>query len=172
MTVERLASRYGLAFKGSKQRADVARGKIDTIPVLLAQPLTFMNESGNAVSRLVHYYRIDLDHLLVVCDDMDLPFGRLRFRSDGSAGGQRGLDSIIRSLGSNEFARLRIGVGRPARSAVGHVLGRFSREQEAFLPQLLDVASDAVVAFLTRDAQEAMNLFNRDWTAELLGERT
>ena len=113
MAVEAVADKYSMQFKGSKQRADVARGTIDGRIVLLAEPLTYMNESGLAVSALVQYYRVDASRLLVVCDDIDLPFGTLRMRAQGSSGGQRGLQSIIQQLGSDRFARLRIGVGRP-----------------------------------------------------------
>ncbi len=101
MLVERLADRYGLRFKGSKHRADIARGTLAGHEVLLAMPLTYMNESGNAVIRLLNYYQVPRSRLLVVCDDMDLPFGTLRLRPNGSAGGQRGLASIIQSLGSS-----------------------------------------------------------------------
>ncbi|GAC1326960.1 MAG: aminoacyl-tRNA hydrolase [Chloroflexota bacterium] len=167
MAVEALAQRHGLVFKGTKQAADLARGTICGVTVLLAEPLTFMNESGIAVSSLMKYYKIDKQRLLVVCDDIDLTFGTLRFRTAGSSGGQRGLQSIIQSVGGNDFARLKLGVGRPHREAVGHVLGRFPPEQEAVLPGLLDLACDAMEAFLTRDGREIMNDFNRDWLPQV-----
>lgn len=167
MVVEALAERHTMKFGSSKHRADVARGTIEGIPVLLAEPLTYMNESGNAVSRLVQYYKLPLDHLLVVCDDLDLPFGTLRLRPNGSSGGQRGLQSIIQALGTDEFARLRIGVGRPRDSAVGHVLSPFSPEEERFLPSLIDTAADAVTVALRDGVQAAMNRYNRDWLPSL-----
>jgi PTH1 family peptidyl-tRNA hydrolase len=167
MAVERLAQRHGLRFKGSKQRADVARGPVAGVPCLLAMPLTYMNESGNAVSRLLAYYRVPLDRLLVVYDEIDLPFGTLRLRPAGSAAGNRGIQSIIHSVGSDEFARLRLGVGRPRGEAVSHVLGRFPPEQEKLLPQLLDTACDAVESVLTEGVEATMNRFNRNWLDDL-----
>lgn len=163
MVAERLAERHGLRFKGSKHRADIARGMIAGVPVLLAMPLTYMNESGNAVSRLLSYYRIPLDRLLVVYDEIDLPFGTLRLRPSGSAAGNRGMRSIIQAVGSEEFARLRLGVGRPRGEAVSHVLGRFPPEQAAQLPGLLDIAGDAVEAVITEGVEPSMNRFNRNW---------
>jgi PTH1 family peptidyl-tRNA hydrolase len=167
MAVERLAERHGLRFKGSKQRADIARGSVAGVPTLLAMPLTYMNESGNAVSRLLSYYRVPLERLLVVYDEIDLPFGTLRLRASGTAAGNRGMQSIIQSVGSDEFARLRLGVGRPRGQAVSHVLGRFPPEQEKVLPQLLDIAGNAVESVLTDGVEASMNRFNRNWLEEL-----
>jgi len=106
--------------------------------------------------------------LLVVYDEIDLPFGTLRLRPSGSAAGNRGIQSIIQTVGSEQFARLRLGVGRPRSEAVSHVLGRFPPQQERALPQLLDIACDAVEAVLTDGIHSAMNRFNRDWLPELL----
>lgn len=167
LVVQRLAERHGMTFRGSKQRADVARGSIAGAPALLAEPLTYMNESGFAVSRLLSYYHLPLDHLLVISDEMDLPFGTIRLRPNGSSGGHGGLKSIIREVGSSDFARLRVGVGRPAHEAIGHVLGAFPPEQIALLPPLVDVAADAVEAVLREGVEPAMNRFNRDWLPEL-----
>src|SRR5947209_2863287 len=108
LVADRLAERHGETFRGSKQRADIARVEIGASPVLLARPVTYMNDSGFAVSRLLNYFHIPLDHLLVVSDEMDLPFGTLRIRPGGSSGGHGGLKSIIRELGTSDFARLRI----------------------------------------------------------------
>lgn len=166
MVVEALAKRHGLTFRGSKLSADVARGTIAGVSVLLAQPLTFMNESGSAVSKLLHYYRADRSRMLIVCDDIDLPFGTLRLRARGSSGGQRGLESVIRAVGS-EVARLKLGIGRPHREAVGHVLGRFPPSEAAVLPRFLDVACNAVEQYLVRDTRDVMNDFNRDWLPAL-----
>lgn len=167
MVVERLADRHGLAFRGSKHRADIARGVVEGVPVLLAMPVTYMNDSGFAVSRLLRYYRVSLDRLLVVADEMDLPFGTLRVRPSGSSAGNGGMKSIIRELGTEDFPRLRVGVGRPAGAAVRHVLGSFPPEQSELLPALVDTAADAVTAFLRSGARDTMNRFNRDWLPEL-----
>jgi PTH1 family peptidyl-tRNA hydrolase len=167
MVLERMADRYHWRFSGSKHRAEVARGTLDYLPLMLALPTTYMNESGNAVLRLVRYYHVPLEHLLVVCDDLDLPFGTLRLRASGSSGGNRGLTSIIRALGSNGFARLRVGVGRPHSNAVAHVLGEFTADQTRVLPALLDTAVDAVILAARDGIPPAMNRFNRDWLPEL-----
>jgi PTH1 family peptidyl-tRNA hydrolase len=168
LVVEAIAEREGLRFKGSRQRADVARGEIHGVSILLAQPLTYMNESGLAVSTLLHYYKIPRERLLVVCDDIDLPFGTLRLRPSGSSGGNGGLKSVIQQLGSEQFARLRVGVERPRSSAVGHVLGEFAPEQARVLPSLIDTAADAVTAAVESGIQTAMNRYNRNWLDELV----
>lgn len=167
LVCERIAAKYGLSFKGSKQRADLARGSITGIPVLIALPITYMNESGNAVVRLLSYFRIPREKMLVVCDDIDLPFGTIRLRPSGSAGGQGGLKSIVRDLGTEEFARLRLGIGRPASHAIPHVLGSFPPEQARLLPALTEIVCDAIVVTLQQDVEAAMNRFNRDWLPEL-----
>jgi PTH1 family peptidyl-tRNA hydrolase len=165
MVLGELAGRYGLTFRSTKHRAETARGPIDGLQVMMALPVTFMNESGNAVYRLVDYYRIELRNLLIVCDDMDLPFGTIRLRPQGSSGGHNGLRSIIQALGAEDFARIRIGVGRPERGAIGHVLGDFTPAQLQLVPALCVVAADAVVATLKDGLDVAMNSYNKDWSA-------
>lgn len=172
MATNVLAARASGTFRSSKQRADVCRVTLQGHPILLAQPTTFMNDSGDAVSRLLAYYHVPLTHLIVVCDDVDLPFGTLRLRPSGSSGGHNGLKSIIRSVGTQDFARLRIGVGRPRGDTIRHVLGNFSRDEEGLLPPLLEVAGDAVLSALSDGPTAAMNRFNRDWLSELRTEST
>ncbi|HZS93323.1 MAG TPA: aminoacyl-tRNA hydrolase [Chloroflexota bacterium] len=167
MTANVLARRYHLNFRSSKQRADVARGAIGGRSVILAQPMTYMNESGNAVSRLLQYYKIPATDLLVIADDLNLPFGTLRIRPSGSSGGQKGVQSVIDTIGTDEFARLRLGIGRPRGETIDYVLNRFPPAEEALLPKLLDVAADAVEAVLTRGVKDAMNSYNRDWLPDL-----
>jgi PTH1 family peptidyl-tRNA hydrolase len=105
----------------------------------LVKPQTFMNASGESVAKLARFYKIQPDHVLIVSDDLDLPLGTSRFRESGSAGGQKGLDDIIRQLGTDEIPRLRVGIGRPpARmSATDHVLGRFTAEEEEQLTEII-----------------------------------
>jgi PTH1 family peptidyl-tRNA hydrolase len=167
MVAQRLAERRGGRFKGSRHRADFARVEVDGLPVLLALPLTYMNESGNAVSRLVEYYRIPIENLLIVADEIDLPFGTLRLRPEGSSSGNRGLQSVIGALGTDQFARLRVGVGRPERHAVEHVLGTFDPGQRKVLPALIDKAADAAASALVQGVPAAMNQYNKDWLPEL-----
>jgi PTH1 family peptidyl-tRNA hydrolase len=168
MVANELAHRMSATFRSSRQRADIAKGTLEGLPLIVARPVTFMNLSGTAVSRLVQYYHVPLARLLIVCDDMDLPFGTLRIRPSGSSGGNNGLKSVIEELGTQEFARMRIGVGRPRGEAIDHVLSRFPPQQERMLPQLIRVAADAVPTAL-RDVRAAMNEYNRSW-AETLTE--
>jgi len=130
--LDRMAERLGAPAWKRQQGALVARGTYQGAAYLLAKPQTFMNNSGQAVQALLHYYRVDLSDCLVIVDDLDLPPGRIRQRAEGSDGGHRGLRSIIQLVGSQAFKRIRIGIGRPAdrRSVVSHVLGGPGDAQE------------------------------------------
>ncbi len=167
MVVDALAGRYSVRLTGGKHAADVGRTVIEDIPVLLAEPQTYMNDSGHSVGKLARYYHVPPARILVICDDIDLPFGTLRVRPGGSSGGQRGLQSVLQVLGTNEVPRLRLGVGRPPRDTVGHVLQTFPAAEQKLLPALLNVAGDAVTAVLTGGVSKAMNQYNRDWSTEL-----
>lgn len=131
--------------------------------VILAMPLTFMNLSGIAVAGLLKKYRIGLANLLVVSDDLDLEFGRLKLRPSGSSGGQRGLKSIIDSLGSQAFARLRIGIGRPTRDidASDYVLSHFSRKEKEQARQIIEDATECCQAWVTKGVTKTMDIFNK-----------
>jgi PTH1 family peptidyl-tRNA hydrolase len=168
MVVRSVAQRDGLRMQRSKYAAETARTSLGNVPVLLAVPETFMNESGVAVSRLVRYYKVPPERLLVVCDDLDIPFGTLRIRPDGGPGGHNGLKSIIADIGTQQFPRLRVGVGRPSNDAIDHVLGRFTPEEERVLPRLLELAGDAVKATVVMGPREAMNRYNRQWLPTML----
>jgi PTH1 family peptidyl-tRNA hydrolase len=169
MATNALAQRGGGRFRSAKQRADVCRVTLDGVPLLLAQPTTFMNDSGSAVSSLIAYYHVPLSRVLVICDDIELPFGTLRLRPSGSSGGNNGLKSIIAVLGTQEFVRLRIGVGRGRGDPIRHVLGEFPAEQAQLLPALLEKAGDAVLYAFEHGTLSAMNEYNRDWLPELQG---
>lgn len=158
-----LARRHGLEFSGKRAHARIAEGMIAGQRVVLARPVTYMNLSGQAVSGLRSWYKIDLlEELLVVYDDMDLPFGKLRLRQRGSAGSHNGMKSIIGQLGGQEFPRLRVGIGQPqpGRDAVGYVLGRFTREEEEALPAIYEQVADAVELVLREGLITAMNRYN------------
>lgn len=114
----------------------------------MALPQTFVNDSGASVAPLVSFYKIELADLLVVCDDINLQFGQLRMRRRGSDGGHNGLKSIIYALGSEEFPRLRAGIGRAVPDAIGVVLGVFSAAEESALPEIIDRATDGIEVFL------------------------
>lgn len=160
--VDRLAAKHGAAFGAAPAEAVMARVRGLPDEVLLAKPLTFMNLSGRAVQDLVHYYRVVLDDLLVVSDDVDLPLGKLRARARGSAGGHNGLKSIIEVLGSPEFPRLRVGVGRgdPRRDLADHVLARVGPGDAAALDEATEVAVEACEHFVERGIAAVMNRYN------------
>ncbi|MDH7576576.1 MAG: aminoacyl-tRNA hydrolase [Bacillota bacterium] len=137
--------------------------EINGVPVLLVQPLTFMNLSGSALRPLAKKRGLKPSSLLVVCDDLDLPFGALRLRARGSAGGHRGLQSIIDHLQTQDFPRLRIGIGRPLTGGdeANYVLSPFTREEQDLLEGILDQAAAAARVWATEGIEVAMNRFNR-----------
>jgi PTH1 family peptidyl-tRNA hydrolase len=161
--VEELAHRHHVKFRRSS-RWKAMTAKIPDLGdgVLLAEPMTFMNLSGWAVRSLIAFHKIALPELLVVVDDADLPLGRLRIRTKGSAGGHNGLKSIIQELGTNEFPRLRIGVGRQSwkDGLRDHVLGHFAPDERSETEQAIGNAADAVDLFATEGILKAMNKFN------------
>ena len=130
--------------------------------LILAKPQTYMNNSGQAVSSLINFYKIPIEKLIVIHDDLDLPFGTLRMRPQGSAGGQRGLGSIIAKLNTQNFARLRVGIGRPPgrMDPSDYVLHDFDPPEEEMLPEVLEIAVKAIRMFIKEDIEKAMNKFN------------
>lgn len=161
--LKHIATRHGLEFSRKQAHARVAEGSIAGQRVALAKPITYMNRSGYAVAGLCHWYKVDrASELVVIYDDMDLPFGQLRLRQRGSAGTHNGMKSIIAQLGSQDFLRIRVGIGQPPPDwdAVGYVLGRFSTEEEQALPDLFDRVADAVELTLTEGFVIAMNRYN------------
>ncbi len=161
LTVEELARRGGLKWERPRLKSAQARGTLAGRDTVLAKPQTYMNLSGVAVVQLVRWYKIPLSDLLIISDDLDLPFGQLRLRAGGSAGGQGGLKSIIQQLRSDAFPRLRIGIGRPRwGEPKDYVLTRFTKEQTAELPTIIDRAADAAELWLAEGIIAAMNRFN------------
>jgi PTH1 family peptidyl-tRNA hydrolase len=144
--------------------AVAGRGAICGQEVVLAQPTTFMNLSGRALTSLRAVYGVrDLHDILIVADDMDLPVGALRLREGGSAGGHNGLKSIIEALGSQQVARLRVGVGRPpsGEDPIDHVLTRFTGDETSIINETVGLAADAVECWIEHGPAETMNRFNR-----------
>lgn len=150
----RLKKKEGFALTGS--------GMICGEKVLLAQPQTYMNESGRSIRSLRDYYRLSDEDIIVICDDINLPVGQIRVRAKGSAGGHNGLKSIIEHLGTQEFTRIRIGVGDKPDGAdlIGHVLGRFRKEEDAKLRDIFALTEEALSAILNNSVEEAMNRVN------------
>ena len=163
-TVKALAKIYKISLKKESGNSSLSgRVKIGGQNVILATPLTFMNLSGIAVSGLLKKYRIDLADLLVVLDDVDLEFGRLKLRPSGSSGGQRGLQSIIDSIGSQGFARLRIGIGRPQQNlqTSQYVLSPFHKKEKEQVGQTIERAAQCCQAWVRKGVTETMNIFNQ-----------
>jgi len=160
--VDMWAERLGVTFS-AKHQGLWAQAVINGEKVHLLKPQTFMNFSGRSVSDLTAFYKISPQDVLVVHDDMDLEFGRLRLRARGSSGGHNGIKSIIAGLGTEAFWRLRIGIGRPpeGRDAVDHVLSRFSDEELRALEEILTKAENAVMLWVDGQAEKAMSLYNR-----------
>lgn len=163
LLVEKLAARWGMDWTVERKfAARIARGEARGRRVLLCQPQTFMNLSGEAVGEIAGFYRLDLPQMVVVVDDADLPFGEIRLRPGGSSGGHHGLESIEQHLSSREFARLRIGIGRRdgLRQITGHVLGKFDATESGLLEAVLERAADQVECWLDAGLQKAMSRFN------------
>ena len=164
MVVERLAGRWRAKWAlDDKFMSRLAKVERDGRRLMLGQPQTYMNQSGEAVGKLTKYFRIPLERLLAVVDDADLPLGEIRLRRQGSSGGHRGLESIEQHLGSREYARLRVGIGRApgaAREITDHVLGRFTAEESALLKKVLDRAADQIECWLKDGIAKAMSQFN------------
>lgn len=163
MVIDKLNERYQGVFKKSKSQYFSSKISVASQPVLLIKPITFMNLSGRAVQHVVDYFKIeDLSQFLVVLDDFNLPFGSVRLKPSGSAGGQKGLASILRTLKTTEIARLRIGIGNTFRDATSHVLSPFSQQEQKFLSEVVDWAADSVESFLTRSIELTMSHYNRN----------
>ena len=160
--VERLGSALGLAFDKRQKQARIAMGDLTGRRVILAKPQTFMNESGRAVVPLVRFYNVQLEHLLVVYDDLDLPLGTLRLRPGGGSGGHNGMRSIIEHLGTQDFARLRVGIGRPPgrMDPAAYVLQDFSADEGPLLEETLERALTAIETWLRGGIDAAMTWHN------------
>ncbi len=160
--VGEVATRHSLEFESAPTEAVIARTRGVDPGMLVVKPLTFMNRSGLAVAALVRYYRITLDDVLIVAEDVELPLGRLRARASGGDGGHNGLASIIDVLGTERVSRLRVGVGRGdvRRDLAAHVLSRFETSEELAIRDSIARAADAVDAFVGNGIGYVMNRFN------------
>ena len=168
MTLDRLAARLNLQYARVQFRALVIDGRYEGSRLFLAKPQTYMNESGLAVGALMRFYKIPIQNLLVVHDDVDLPLGTLRIRPDGGSAGQKGVASIIDRLGTQEFPRLRFGLGRPPGQmlAAAYVLQNFDRGDTEMLTLTLERAVDAALAFVAQGLDKTMNQYNGNLSTE------
>ncbi len=160
--IARISDKYNIPLTGKEHKAICGKAMIRGEKVILAQPQTFMNLSGECVRSLVDYYKLESEDIIIAYDDIDLEVGQLRIRSKGSAGGHNGIKNIISHLGTNEFPRVKVGVGGKPEGGdlVRHVLGRFSREDEKMIGEVLDVAVEAVETILSDGVEAAMNRYN------------
>lgn len=163
LVVEELARRGSAGWNFEKKfDARLAKRDFGEHKVLLAEPQTFMNASGGAVGALLNFYRVPVSQLLVIVDDADLPFGEIRLRPKGSSGGHHGLESIEQHVGAQDFARLRVGIGRKdgQREITNYVLGKFSAEESKLLEKVLQRAVDQAECWVAEGVEPAMNRFN------------
>lgn len=162
MVVDEFASHHGIKLTRVQNKAITGSGLVEDQKVILVKPQTFMNLSGRAVSALMRYYKVNREDLIVSHDDVDLPFGVIRMRPGGGSAGQKGVASIIELLGTQEFPRLRMGIGRPPgyKDAADYVLQSFSPQEKDELKNFLNKAVEALDCFIGNGLETAMNRFN------------
>ena len=162
MVLDEVAESFSISIEKRKFDALFGRGLIEDFEVILAKPMAFMNLSGIPVQKILNYFKIPFENMLVIHDDIDLAFGRLQIKENGGHGGHKGLKSIIETVGSSNFVRLRIGIGRSEENigVANYVLGKFSPNEKKLLDRITKRARDAVVATTCKGAKEAMNTFN------------
>lgn len=162
--IDRLTVRLNAGGMKLHSNAIVISARYEERKIILAKPQTYMNLSGQSVQGLLYFYKIPVENLLVAHDDLDLPFGTIRIRPGGGPGGQRGMASTIEKLGTQDFPRLRLGIGRPPgrMDPKDYVLQDFSKDDLKFLPEVLDRAADAALEFVMNGLNIAMNKFNGD----------
>jgi PTH1 family peptidyl-tRNA hydrolase len=163
------ARRHSIHLDKKQSLARTGSGKIEGENIILARPQTYMNLSGQSVSRLVNKLKLNLDDLIVIHDDLDLPLGRIRIRQGGGSGGHKGMESVIGELGSQDFIRIRIGIGRPSENAsedeiIGFVLSDFTPEEEQIVKKAIARVSDAIIRLITKGLETAMNTYNSNFT--------
>jgi PTH1 family peptidyl-tRNA hydrolase len=161
--IDHLVARHGLVWHRSSADLVCARGHIGGTDVLLAKPMAYMNRSGPPLRSLAEEYRIHCKEIVVIYDDIDLAYGRLKIQEKGGSGGHRGLGSIIAAFDTQKFIRLRMGIGRPVNKAevVNYVLGNFTAEEKAQLATFLEIADSAVETVLNQGTMKGMNVFNK-----------
>ncbi len=158
--IDIISSKYNIELNRKKFKGIYGEGRINNEKVILLKPTTYMNLSGESIREIVDFYKISPENIIVAYDDVSLHIGRLRVRAQGSAGGHNGIKSIISSIGTDSFPRVKVGVGGPKDSLVSHVLGRFSNEERKVVDETLDMAANTVICILTEGVNSAMNKFN------------
>src|SRR6266511_2867893 len=162
MMIDRLIVRLNARGLKVQSKAIVTTATYEGRKLILAKPQTYMNLSGQSIQGLVHFYKLPVENMLIAFDDLDLPFGTIRLRPGGGAGGQKGFASAIEQLGTKDIARLRLGIGRPPgrMDPSAYVLQDFSREEMKILSEIVDRAADAALTFVVEGLNKAMNKYN------------
>jgi PTH1 family peptidyl-tRNA hydrolase len=162
MLIDRIAVRINAQGLKVQSKAIVTTGTYQDRKIILAKPQTYMNLSGQAAQGLLNFYKLPIEHMLIAHDDLDIPFGTIRIRPKGGPGGQGGMASTIEKLGTKDFPRLRLGIGRPPgrMDPAAFVLQDFSREEMKILSEILDRAADAALEFVVNGVEKAMNKYN------------
>ena len=163
LAVDRLAKVNSTTIRTKRFKSHFGTGWIDSQQVILIKPMTFMNRSGEAARRVADFFHLTIADLIVLHDDLDLPFGRLRFKQRGGDGGHQGVRSIIEKMGGNNFLRLKIGIGRPPQGMdpADYVLGVFDKNEQSQLDQILSEAAEAVKVMFLEGLEKAMNQFQK-----------
>jgi len=162
LVLDQLAGQYGISLQKRAFDAFLGKGRVGSGGIILAKPQTYMNLSGSAVQKLVEYFKIDVENLIIIHDDLDLPFQTLRLKKGGGDGGHRGLASIIKHLGSPDFLRVRIGIGKPIRKTMveSYVLAPFSEDETIVLPRLIEQTCEAVRETVLVGIESAMRNYH------------
>jgi len=162
MAIDKLADKYNIEINKEKHKALVGLGVIEGEKVILVKPQTFMNLSGEAVIEVINFYKEDISNLIVLFDDIDLPIGTIRIKERGSAGTHNGVKSLVKELGTQEFKRVKVGIGGPKGNIdlIGHVLGKFSVEEFCEIEKSIDKATQAIEVIIKDNVLKAMNEFN------------
>jgi len=161
ITIDKIAEKYGILVNKIKHKALVGEGIISGQKVLLVKPQTYMNLSGESVREIISYYKIEMENLVVIYDDIDIPLGQLRIRKQGSAGTHNGMKSIIYQIQSDAFPRIRIGIGNERKGGlIGHVIGGFKKEEKKEIEDAVERAANATVAILEQGIEKTMSEYN------------
>lgn len=158
--IEEISSNFPKSSSKRKFKCQIKIIEINKEEILLVQPLTFMNLCGPALFNLLKFYKIEIKNILVICDDINLPLGKIRLRSAGSSGGHKGLQSIIDSFQSNKFPRLRIGIGKPEENAIDYVLGKFKEEEKKVISDSIKSAAEIVEKIIIFGLEKCMSKYN------------
>ncbi|MBU0991660.1 MAG: aminoacyl-tRNA hydrolase [Proteobacteria bacterium] len=162
MVVDELAAAYSIALLKKKFDTDFGQGIIAGSNVILAKPMGFMNRSGPPLRRLADFFNVDIENVIIIHDDIDLDFNRIKIKANGGHGGHNGLRSIIEAFGDNGFSRIRMGIGRPGEriDMTAYVLGQFSADENKLLGELIKLAADAVDVIISKGITAGMNKYN------------